>query len=84
MTIGEALERQYIVGQLIHKTPTSLGAVPAGTVVASRKDEIIAAYSPITGTFIKPAVAVQMGLLSRDQKAYYDPVADERMTVEEC
>jgi len=63
MTIGLALEKNYIMGQLIHKTDQT--ELFRSTIVASRKDEIISAYSPITGTYISPAQAVALGLLSK-------------------
>jgi len=82
MPISSALERGFIVGQLVHKTEKK--QLFRSTVVASRIDDIATVFNPLTGTQIPVSQAIQMGLIGRDLTSYYNPATDETMSIDEA
>ena len=81
LTIIEALTKGFIHGV---QQSVDHQELFKSDVVARKKDEILSVFDPISMTEISAKEALQMGLLSKDLKRYFNPASNQYMLFDEA
>ena len=81
LTVPEALQKGFVVGCLQSVDHQELFR---SDVVARKKDEILSVFNPITRQEVSAHEALQLGLISKDFKRYFNPAKNQYITFDEA